>query len=53
MLEELARSPEPLKGERRVIRSFVERDLRFGMKGREKMIRCFRRTRSEGAELRQ
>ena len=35
--QELARSPELLKGKRLVIWSFVERDLRFGMKGWEKI----------------
>jgi hypothetical protein len=35
--QELARSPELLEGKRLVIWSFVERDLRFGMKGWEKI----------------
>lgn len=35
--QELARSPELLKGKRLVVWSFVERDLRFGMKGWEKI----------------
>jgi hypothetical protein len=35
--QELARSPDLLKGKRLVIWSFVERDLRFGMKGWEKI----------------
>ena len=35
--QELARSPELLVGKRLVIWSFVERDLRFGMKGWEKI----------------
>jgi len=35
--QELARSPELLKGKRLVIWTFVERDLRFGMKGWEKI----------------
>ncbi len=35
--QELARSPELLKGKRLVIWTFAERDLRFGMKGWEKI----------------
>ena len=35
--QELARSPELLAGKRLVIWTFVERDLRFGMKGWEKI----------------
>ena len=35
--QELARSPELLKNKRLVISSFVERDLRFGMKGWERI----------------
>ena len=35
--QELARSPELLNGKRLVIWSFVERDVRFGMKGWEKI----------------